>query len=53
MVVSPDGKNVYAATRESDAVARFNRNSDHRRDHPTAASSGCISESGAGAVQRR
>jgi DNA-binding beta-propeller fold protein YncE len=46
--VSADGKNVYVASLQSDAVARFNRNTTTGAISQPAGTAGCISETGAG-----
>jgi DNA-binding beta-propeller fold protein YncE len=49
VAVSPDGANVYVASFGSDAIARFNRNpTTGALTQPTAATGGCVSETGAG-----
>jgi DNA-binding beta-propeller fold protein YncE len=48
VAVSPDGKSVYAASYDSDAVARLNRNTTAGAIGQPAGTAGCISETGAG-----
>jgi DNA-binding beta-propeller fold protein YncE len=48
VAVSPDGKNVYTASRSSDAVDRFNRNPTTGAITQPSGSAGCVSETGAG-----
>ena len=48
VAVSPDGKNVYVASSDSDALVRLNRNRTTGAIGQRAGSAGCISESGAG-----
>jgi DNA-binding beta-propeller fold protein YncE len=48
IAVSPDGKNVYVASGESDAVVRFNRNTTTGAITQPAGAAGCISEDGSG-----
>ena len=48
VAVSPDGKNVYVASRHSDAVARLNRNTTTGAIAQPGGTAGCISETGAG-----
>jgi DNA-binding beta-propeller fold protein YncE len=48
VAVSADGKSVYAASFDSDAVARFNRNTTTGAISQPAGAAGCISETGAG-----
>jgi DNA-binding beta-propeller fold protein YncE len=48
VAVSPDGKSVYAATAESDAVVRFDRNPTTGAISQPAGRAGCVSETGAG-----
>ena len=48
MAVSPDGKSVYVAAVNSDAVARLNRNTTTGAITQPAGSAGCVSETGAG-----
>ncbi len=48
LAVSPDGKSVYVASRGSDAVARFNRNSTTGAISQPAGAAGCVSDEGAG-----
>ncbi len=47
VATSADGKNVYVASAESDAVAIFNRNPDGTLEQPPGAA-GCISQDGSG-----
>lgn len=52
VAVSPDGKSVYAASSDSDAVAIFNRNTTSGALTQKAGIAGCVSESGtSGACQ--
>ena len=46
VAVSPDGKSVYVASGDSDAVARFNRNTTTGAIAQPAGSSGCVGETG-------
>jgi DNA-binding beta-propeller fold protein YncE len=46
--VSPDGKNVYAATNGSDAVSVFSRNQTTGALTQLAGTDGCVSETGTG-----
>ncbi len=48
MTVSPDGKSVYAASRESVAVARLIRNPTTGAISQPAGTAGCVSEDGTG-----
>ena len=48
VAVSPDGKSVYVASYDSDAVARLNRNTTTGAITQPAGTAGCISETGAG-----
>jgi mannan endo-1,4-beta-mannosidase len=48
LAVSPDGKSVYVASRDSNAVARFTRNTTSGAITQPVGSAGCISETGAG-----
>jgi DNA-binding beta-propeller fold protein YncE len=48
VAVSPDGKSVYVASQQSDAVVRFNRNTTTGAISPADSVSACVSESGAG-----
>jgi DNA-binding beta-propeller fold protein YncE len=48
VAVSPDGKSVYVASRASNAVARFNRDTSTGAITQPAGTGGCISETGAG-----
>jgi DNA-binding beta-propeller fold protein YncE len=48
VAVSPDGKSVYVASADSDAVARLNRNTTTGAITQPAGSAGCVSETGAG-----
>ena len=48
VAVSPDGKSVYVASHDSDAVARLNRNPTTGAITQPAGTAGCISETGAG-----
>jgi DNA-binding beta-propeller fold protein YncE len=48
VAVSPDGKSVYVASINGDAVARFNRGTATGAITQPAGSAGCISETGAG-----
>ncbi len=48
LAVSPGGKSVYVASGESNAVARFNRNTTSGAIGQPAGTAGCISETGAG-----
>ncbi len=48
VTVSPDGKSVYVASNDSDAVARFWRNTTSGAIAQPAGTAGCISETGAG-----
>ena len=48
VAVSPDGMSVYAASGDSDAVARLNRNPTTGAITQSAGTSGCVSETGAG-----
>jgi DNA-binding beta-propeller fold protein YncE len=48
VAVSPDGRSVYVASENSDAVARFYRNTTTGAISQPPDFSGCISESGAG-----
>ena len=48
MAVSPDGKSVYVASTDSDAVVRLNRNTTTGAITQPAGTAGCISETGAG-----
>ncbi len=48
VAVSPDGKSVYAASYDSDAVARLNRNTTAGAIGQPAGTPGCISETGSG-----
>jgi len=49
VTVSPDGNSVYAASRDSDAVAIFDRNTTGTLTQK-AGTAGCISETGTGGV---
>ena len=46
VALSPDGANVYAVTRNSDAVLSFSRNTTTGRLTQLAGTNGCISETG-------
>ncbi len=48
VAVSADGKSVYVASPNSDAVARFNRGTTYGAIAQPAGTAGCISETGAG-----
>jgi DNA-binding beta-propeller fold protein YncE len=48
VAVSPDGKSVYVAAAESDAVVRLDRNPTTGAVSQPAGASGCVSETGAG-----
>ena len=48
VAVSPDGKSVYVASCDSDAVARLNRNTTTGAITQPAGTAGCISETGSG-----
>ena len=48
VAVSPDGKSVYVASYDSDAVARLNRNTTTGAITQPAGTAGCVSETGAG-----
>jgi DNA-binding beta-propeller fold protein YncE len=48
VAISPDGKSVYVASLESDAVTRFNRDTATGWIAEPAGTAGCISETGAG-----
>jgi DNA-binding beta-propeller fold protein YncE len=48
VAVSPDGKSVYVASRDSNAVVRFNRNTTTGAISQPAGAAGCVSETGAG-----
>ena len=48
VAVSPDGKSVYAASADSDAVARLVRNTTTGAVTQPAGTAGCVSETGAG-----
>jgi sugar lactone lactonase YvrE len=48
VAVSADGKSVYLASFDSDAVARFTRNTTTGAIAQPASSTGCVSETGAG-----
>ena len=48
MAVSADGKSVYVTSYNSDAVARFNRNTTTGAISQPAGSAGCVSETGSG-----
>ncbi len=48
VAVSADGKSVYVASANGDAVARFNRNTTTGAITQPAGTAGCISETGAG-----
>jgi DNA-binding beta-propeller fold protein YncE len=48
VAASADGKSVYVASLQSDAVARFNRNTTTGAITQPAGTTGCISETGAG-----
>ena len=48
VAVDPDGMSVYAASGDSDAVARLNRNPTTGAITQSAGTSGCVSETGAG-----
>ena len=48
VTVSPDGKSVYVASYDSDAVARFNRDPTTGSISQPAGTAGCVSETGAG-----
>ena len=48
VAVSPDGKSVYVASYDSNAVTRFNRNTTTGAISQPAGSAGCVSETGAG-----
>ena len=48
VAVAPGGKNVYAVSFRSDAVARFNRNTTTGALAQPAGAAGCISDTGAG-----
>ena len=48
MAVSPDGKSVYVASFNSNAVARLNRNTTTGALTQPAGTAGCISEDGSG-----
>jgi DNA-binding beta-propeller fold protein YncE len=48
VTVSPDGKSVYIASGEGDAVARFNRNATTGAITQPAGTAGCVSEDGSG-----
>ena len=48
VAVSPDGKSVYVASLDSDAVARLNRNTITGAITQPAGTAGCVSETGAG-----
>jgi DNA-binding beta-propeller fold protein YncE len=48
VAVSPDGKTVYVASLDSDAVARLNRNTTTGAISQPAGIAGCVSETGAG-----
>ena len=48
VAISPDGKNVYVASSDSDAVAVFKRNAKKGTLSQASGSGGCISQSGSG-----
>ena len=48
VAVSPDGKSVYVASSDDDAVVRLNRNTTTGAITQPAGTAGCISETGAG-----
>ncbi|HEY3864726.1 MAG TPA: beta-propeller fold lactonase family protein [Solirubrobacteraceae bacterium] len=48
IVISPDGKNVYVASSNSDAIAVFKRNARTGKLTQGAGATGCISTKGAG-----
>ena len=48
VAVSPDGKSVYVASIDSNAVARLNRNTTTGAITQPAGTAGCISETGSG-----
>ena len=48
VAVSPDGKSVYVASQDSNAVVRLNRNTTTGAITQPAGTAGCISETGAG-----
>ncbi len=48
VAVSPDGKSVYVASPDSDAVARFNRSPATGVITQPAGTAGCVSQTGAG-----
>ncbi len=48
VAVSPDGKSVYVASEDSNAVVRLNRNTTTGALTQPAGTAGCISETGAG-----
>jgi DNA-binding beta-propeller fold protein YncE len=48
VTVSADGKSVYAVSQDSDAVARFTRNTTTGALTQPAGAAGCISETGSG-----
>jgi DNA-binding beta-propeller fold protein YncE len=48
VAVSPDGKSVYVASQNSNAVARFDRNPTTGAITQPAATAGCISDDGSG-----
>jgi DNA-binding beta-propeller fold protein YncE len=48
IAVTSDGKSVYAVAQNSNAVVRFNRNTQTGAIKEPAGSAGCISETGAG-----
>ena len=48
VAVSADGKSVYVASFNSDAVARFNRGPTYGAISQPAGTAGCVSETGAG-----
>jgi DNA-binding beta-propeller fold protein YncE len=47
VVVSPDGRSVYVAARDSDAVSVFSRSNGHGTITQLAGPLGCISDNGA------
>ena len=48
VAASPDGKSVYVASFDSDAVARLDRNTTSGAITQPAGTAGCVSETGAG-----
>jgi sugar lactone lactonase YvrE len=48
VAVSPDGKSVYVASQDSDAVTSFTRNTTTGAISQPAGTAGCVSETGAG-----